>query len=358
MPGRGPLEIEIGEIDPAFTTPLQQVASDGTAVLFSSGVADGDAGVGAPDLYRYIPGHDAPELIWRNPQRDRELIPIGGENGTYAFVDSSAVGERSWNLWILPRDGGQAILLDVHPGHDEVSSLAPSFDVEEGRIAWTAFDAGPEGPVSELWLAEAPDWEPRRLESRLTRERELWLPSLLRERLAYVEVTYDAARTSDERHVLLADLALPDADPQRLDATGRATMPIVVETGVVWKETDPGFNMFNWGVLRLYDFETGVTGDVSMLPQRDVNYPSAGNRFIAAWATDTTALFVHDLESRLSRRVEQFEPLAADLLVRPHLSGDLLVWIHGIADETGEQEAPSTIRWAWLPEPGSDIRGR
>ncbi len=358
MPGRGPLEIEIGEIDPSFTTPLLQVASDGTVVLFSSGVSDGDEGVGAPDLYRYVPGRDAPELLWRNPRRERELIPIGGENGTYAFVDSSAIGERSWNLWVLPNAGGQAILLDQHPGDDDVSSLAPSFDVEEGRIAWSAFDAGPDGPVSELWLAEAPDWQPRLLESRLASERELWLPSLLRERLAYVEVIYDAERASDERHVLLADLTQPDAEPQRLDTTGRATMPIITETGVLWKETDSGFNMFNWGALQLHDFETAITGAVSMIPQHDVNYPSAGNRFVAAWGTDVTAIFVHDLESRLSRRVEQVDRLAADILVRPHVSGDLLVWIHGIADETGEQDAPSTIRWAWLPEPGSDIRGR
>ena len=153
-------EIEIGSLDPAWTTATLEVASDGEAVIFSSGVADGPGAEGAPDLWRYRPGADAPELLWRNPRRDRALARIGGEFGTWAFVDTGIHGEREWDLWLLPDAGAEPILLDSHPGDEAVSSLVPSFAVHQGQIAWTAFDRGPNGPVSQLLYARAPDWEP------------------------------------------------------------------------------------------------------------------------------------------------------------------------------------------------------
>ncbi len=347
-------EIEIGSLDPAWTTATLEVASDGEAVIFSSGVADGPGAEGAPDLWRYRPGADAPELLWRNPRRDRALARIGGEFGTWAFVDTGIHGEREWDLWLLPDAGAEPILLDSHPGDEAVSSLVPSFAVHQGQIAWTAFDRGPNGPVSQLLYARAPDWEPVLIEERDASRAELWLPSLRDTEIAYCEVTYSEDRSSDERHVYVTNVRTPEAPPARLDGSGRATMPLLLlNGGVVWKEAEPGFSMFNWGHLFRFDEALGEVRSLPIRPQEFVNYPSAGTRFVAAWGVDSTALGVYDLDLETARLIDRYPSDGDDHILRPHISGDLLVWTHAIVDGLGNGPPPQ-IRYAFLPPAGSD----
>ncbi|MGZ8512439.1 MAG: hypothetical protein ACXWWL_03275, partial [Candidatus Limnocylindria bacterium] len=75
-PTIGPLDLDHERLDPAWTGPLLEFASDGASVIFSSGVADGLDGEFAPDLWRYTPRAVGPELLWRNPRRDRSLVRI------------------------------------------------------------------------------------------------------------------------------------------------------------------------------------------------------------------------------------------------------------------------------------------
>ena len=150
----GPLNLDFGVVDQAWLKPMLKFASDGQSVIFSSGVADGPEGEFAPDLWRHTPGEATPELLWRNPQRDRSLVLIAGasvsdEEGVWAFVDMPLDGSRDWNLWLLTQPGGAALLLDTHPGDEDVPAAVPSFDVAVeawSEVAWTAFDAGPAGP--------------------------------------------------------------------------------------------------------------------------------------------------------------------------------------------------------------------
>lgn len=350
---RGSLILEVEALDPAWTAPLLEFASDGEAVIFSSGRVDGPDAAGAPDLWRYQPGADAPELLWRNPRRDRSLVRIGGDRDTWAFVDIGLDGARAWDLWLLTEPGGEPMLLDTHPGDEDVSSLVPSFVVHEGQIAWTAFDQGPAGPVSQLLLAQAPDWEPRLIAERPAREAELWLPSLRGSLLAYCEVLYSPDRSTDERHVYLLDLADPDAQPIRLDTSGLATMPLLVDDGVVWKETDPGFSMFNWGRLIWFDLRSGEAAPLSTRPQEYVNYPSAGLRFVAAWGADAFTFTIHDLDLEMSRFLERYEPETHQSVLRPHVAGDLLVWLY--TTQGGPPDgAPTHLRYALLPGAGTD----
>lgn len=350
-------EIEIGTLDPEWTAATLEVASDGEAVIFSSGVADGPDAEGAPDLWRYRPGADAPELVWRNPRRDRALVRIGGEFGTWAFVDSGIHGERAWDLWLLPAADAEPILLDAHPGDEAVSSLVPSFAIHQGQIAWTAFDTGPNGPVSQLRYARAPGWEPVLVAERDAREAELWLPSLRDTELAYCEVIYSADRSSDERRVYLANVRTPEVPPRRLDTSGQATMPLLLlNGGIVWKQADAGFNMFNWGHLFRYDEASGEVRSLPTRPQEYVNYPSAGTRFLAAWGADSTALGVYDLDLDTTRLIDRLASDGDEHMLRPHISGDLLVWTHAIVDGLGNGPPPQ-IRYAFLPPAGSD-RGR
>ena len=345
-------EIEIRSLERSWTAQMLEFASDGESVIYSSGAMDGSDGEYAPDLWRYLPSTDEPELLWRNPRRDRSLVKIGGEFGTLAFVDMPLSGEIAWDFWLIPEVGAEPILLDSHPGHGTLPDFVPSFHVHQDQVAWTAFDLGPNGEaLSRLLYARAPDWSPVVVAERDARLSELWFPSLRATQLAYCEVVYSADRTSDERHVYLADAAHPDAAPRRLDSSGRATMPILLMNGgVVWKEADPGFNMFNWGTLHLYDEETGEVSRLPMRPQEYVNYPSAGARFIAAWGADSGAFGVYDLDLHATRLIDRFLAASNLSVLRPHNSWDVLVWLQAEipGDDLGQ------VYFAFLPSAGAD----
>jgi hypothetical protein len=159
-------------------------------------------------------------------------------------------------------------------------------------------------------------------------------------------VRYAADRSSDERHVYLMDLGDPDGR-RRLDHSGRATMPLVVAGAVVWKEADPGFNMFNWGLMYRYDLETEAITALDTSPQDYVNYPSAGSRFVAWHGADSFALGVYD---HLLEEARVIERSGNDVsLLRPHLAWDLLVWMRVVGSGAGNR---AELRYAFLPGVG------
>lgn len=349
------LELDVVEVDPALTTPLLDIASTGSSIIFSSGAALAPAASVAPDLYRIVPGRDGTEVIWRNPVRDRTLMRIGGDEDVVAFVDGSSTGERSWVFWLIDGER-EPIELDRHPGDVEVSSAAPSFDIDGDRIAWTAFDRGPNGTVSQLFIADAPDWTPQLLEERLASEGELWLPSLFGERLAYTEVTYRPGRETGEYHVMYRDLARPDLPPRQLDGEGHASNPLVLSNEVIWKQVERGYNMFNWGYLVSYSLDTGETTVLDIAPQDYINYPTAGRRFIGGFGWNLAVMTVHDAETHTSRIVERYPDAGRDGVDRANISGDLMAWVRITIDELGTDDTPVQLRYALLPLPGSDGR--
>ena len=338
-------EIDIISVDPALTHPILEFVSDGEAILFSSARAEDAGPDAAPDLWRILPPRAEPELLWRNPERNHSIVKITGDLGLVAFVEMPLTGERAWNLWLLPRGAEEAVLVDAHPGDEDVSSLVPSVAVSESSVVWTAFDRGSDGPVSQLRIARAPGWEPQTIHELPAVEAEVWLPSMRGSTLAYTEVHYSPDRSSDERRVFLTSTAA-DAEPRRLDTSGRATMPIVVEDAVLWKEADRGFSMFNWGRMFRYDLRTETVSRLSTVPQRYVNYPSAGYRFVAWWGADSFRLVVYDLVTDEPRLVATNSIESQGSELRPSLAGDLLVWRHVVAfdpEDLGE------LRYAFLP---------
>ena len=347
------LDLHVETVDPDWTDFLLEFASDGESVIYSSGAADGSDDAAAPDLWRYRPGAEAPELLWGNPRRDRSLVRIGGDRHIWAFAEMPLDNTRAWDLWLLTEPGGEALLLDTHPGDEDVSSLVPSFVVHEGQVAWTSFDSGPSGPVSQLLYAAAPDWESRLIAERPARESELWFPSLRGSLLAYTEAVYSTDMLTDERHVYLTNVADPDAQPVRLDTSGLATMPLLVNDGVVWKEADRGFSMFNWGRLFLHDIFTGETSLLSMSSQEYVNYPSAGLRFVAAWGADAFTFTVYDLDLEMSRFVARYDHKTNQSVPQAHVAGDLLVWLYTTVDDS-PIPGHSELRYTFLPGAGTD----
>ena len=328
-----------------MTHPLLEFVSDGESIVFSSARAEDAGPDGAPDLWRILPPDLQPALVWRNPERNHSIVKIAGDLGLFAFVEMPLTGERAWNLWLLPRGESEAILLDSHPGDEGVSSLVPSIAVHENTVAWTAFDRGADGPVSQLRIAQAPEWQPTTIHELPAAEAEVWLPSLLASTLAYMEVHYSADRSTDERRVYLTTTAA-DAERVRLDRSGRATMPLVVDGAVLWKEADEGFSIFNWGRMFRYDLRTDTVARLSTSPQHYVNYPSAGGRFVAWWGADSFRLAVYDLARDETRLVAVNSVASDESEFRPHLAGDLLVWRHlrvSDGDDRGE------LRYAFLP---------
>ncbi|HEY8170721.1 MAG TPA: hypothetical protein VIH24_06435 [Candidatus Limnocylindria bacterium] len=342
-------EMEVASISAEFSAGVLEHASTGSAVLLSAGLDEPEA---APDLYRVLPASGQPELIWRNPHRDHSLVNIGGEFNRVAFVDMPITGEIAWNLWFIPDEGADPILLDRHPGDPAVPTYVPSFSVYYPTIAWTAFDIGPLGPVSQLLYAQWPTWEPRLIAESPAAEAEFWFPSVLGFSVVYSKLIYSEDGSSDERHVyrvqLGADGPLP---PMRLDASGMATMPLMNQYGILWKEADPGFNMLNWGRMFTWDPESETADLLDTSPQEYVNFPSIGERFAAWWGEDATAFSVYDLERDAVRGILRYPADRQQLVLRPHIAGSLLVWLY--VDHRASPEI-SEIRYSWMPSAGGD----
>lgn len=344
------LELDVGVVGREHTDEMLDFASDGVAVIWSSGVLpDVASSGGAPDLWRLDPFGE-PEVIWKNPDRDHTLARIGGEVGTYAFVDMPTTGERAWTLYLMPRLGKDVIVLDDHPGDEDVPSFVPSFHVYERRIVWTSFDRGAEGPVSQLLTAAEPNWEPQLLLEYPSAEVEIWLPFQNGGEVVYTEVRYTPDRLSDERSVWHLSMADPSGTRRRLDTSGLATMPVLIGDAVLWKEADRGFNMFNWGRMYRHDLATGAVVTIDMGAQDYVNYPSAGGRWAAWWGNDSFSFGIYDHILDETRVVER-NPVGSDTgVLRPHLVGELLVWLRVVG---AGPDAWGELRYAFLPDAGA-----
>lgn len=341
-------EIRVAGIGPELTENVLEFASSGEYVLFTTAPESETASdLWALDAYRA----GEPQIIWRNPRRDHAVVKFDGDLDTIAFVDMPANGQKGWDLWVIPERGAQAILLDSHPGDPDVPGLSPSFDVYKPSIAWAAFDSGPNGPVSQLLYAEAPDWTPQLIAERDAAEAEYWFPSLLGASLVYQEIVYSDDGKTDERHVYLMTLDQDPSRAMRLDASGRASMPLINQFGIVWKEADPGFNMLNWGTMWRHDPGTGTASRLDTGPQAYVNFPSIGDRFIAWWLEDPTQFGVFDLERGAPRQMFRYDSIGDGQVFSPHISVNTLVWRH-VEEINGRSAAE--IRYAVLPGAGDD----
>ena len=128
-------------------------------------------------------------------------------------------------------------------------------------------------------------------------------------------------------------------------------MPLILDDVVLWKEADPGFNMFNWGRMYRDDLETGEVHEISVHPQEAVNYPSVGERFAAWWGADAFQFGIYDVERDAVRQIQSYTTESQESVLRPYVGGSLLVWLWV---DTSEDPTHSELRYAWLPGAGSD----
>ncbi|MGC8635302.1 MAG: hypothetical protein ACP5VP_11725, partial [Candidatus Limnocylindrales bacterium] len=295
----------------------------------------------APDLWEEQPGGD-PQRIFHNPNRDSTLVVIAGASEHFAFVE---VNQRlygsggGWRLWYLDHPGAQPVLLDAADGPSAVPILAMSSD----RLVWAAFH-GPQGQTtSELLTVTVPGLAKRLLERSPSTREQYVFPSLLGSELVYgVEDL-----STGQEHVDLLDLRTPIAMPKRLDRSRDATMPVLTPGFVIWKE---GPNIFSWGQLVRYSLRDGSIVQLDLGTWSGVLYPSAGRRFVTAWANDTTQFYVVDWVSNKAVLLEKFSPAGPLNDVHPEIAGDLLVWSRGVSslDAQGRPTQPLELEWARL----------
>jgi hypothetical protein len=334
--------LDIRSVGPAFTARVLEFASTGFSIVASAADDRGDDA--APDLYLIPPDTGEPQLIWRNSRRDHSLVKLAADGDTIAFVDMPITGEAAWTLRLIAEEGAESIVLDELDDDPTIPTLVPSMSVYWPYVAWTAFHAGPDGPVSRLLYAQSPDWEPVVLAERPAAAAELWFPALHGAQLVYTELVYAEDRQSDERRVWLTEINDPDG-PQRLDTSGLATMPVLNQYDIAWKEGDPGFHQLNWGSIVRYDPDGGAARPMPMWHEDDVNFPSAGTRFMTWRAADSRRLGVWDGARGEARGIVAYESPSQRVL-RPHIAGSLITWL--FVDDSVEPEL-SEIRYALVP---------
>jgi hypothetical protein len=331
---------------PGSTSALH-VTTDGTSIYFSGG-SDATTSDYAPDLYRATPGGPA-ELIFDNPRRASNLIPVAAGGGYVAFGEENAdvYGSRAWVLWLMAPGADEPIELERNPAGND--GPLPLVAVNDAHVVWQAIGFGPVLERAELVEVALPERARRVIRSADPQDYQWWDPALDADTLVYSEVDYlhgDAASLSKpaELYAMALDLSAPGAEPVRLDTSGRATEPAVRGSTVVWKEAD---NVFAWGTLSLLERDGDRDRDAPTMvvtsPQGAIKSPSVGNRFVGFWGIDDTEFVLYDLKTDAVADVFILDP-ASEIggAFRVEVAGDLVVWVQGA-------EGGSVVAWGRLP---------
>jgi hypothetical protein len=320
------------------------LTTDGESVIFS-GASDGDGPADhAPDLFAAHPG-EAPRVIFTNPRRQSDLIPVAAGGGYVAFGEGNVaeLGAKAWVLWLLAPGATDPIELDRNPASNDAP--LPLVALNDRHVVWQAIGFGPELERAELVAFDLPAMNRRVIQSADPQDYQWWDPALDGDRVVYTEVDYvhgDAASEFQpaELYAMLLDLGDRSASPVRLDASGRATEPAIHGQTVVWKEAD---NVFAWGTLVVHDLASGRSRMVATDPQAAIKTPSVGNRYVGFWGIDDTEFYLYDLKRGEMARVFQVAPTSViGGAFRVEVAGDLAVWVQGTEHEPA-------IAWARLP---------
>jgi hypothetical protein len=177
------------------------------------------------------------------------------------------------------------------------------------------------------------------LSARPDTEAQYWTPSIDGDHLVYSVVDYSKPDTP--RYVYLMDLADRAPTPRRLDTSGRAVTPAIYGDSVVWKEAD---DVFEWGTITLFSLATGTARKLTFGIQQQLNYPSVGGRFVAAWGRDYGSVYVYDLERDKALLIEHWPASPPAASVRPLIGGDLLLWV-----SSTEPQGSLHFKWVGLP---------
>jgi hypothetical protein len=342
-PGVAGLSLEMQRVPGDAARHVAALVSIGTEIVWSGGAESKDS-----NLYRFVPGAAAPELLYLNGQHDTSITSVAGSAAGYAFTDERWVGgePRGWRLWLLTAPGTEPLLID-HSTDDRL--IAPTIAINEDWLAWEVVHGSFENPVNELRVTNVGNpLAPMTLLSYPGRDVYMQFPALWADELWYGIADNDWAALTEKPRVEVIDLSNPAAAPQVFGAERRAFMPAPGRDVVAWKSGGSDeLAALNSGVLTLY---WRATGQIDELPvpgsetaAARVSFPSVGNRFVAWWDGIAQRFYVYDQLERQFRRIAEYDWTGEERAVKQSLSGDLLVYTHYLSDEE------RYLEWVKLP---------
>lgn len=303
----------------------------------------------APDLWRYTPGDNEPELLFANPERDSVLALVEGDGtGAYAFVEQNTrtLGAGGWRLWYLAAGSETTAFVDEG---DVADGLLPFFALSEDRIVWAVLHQQGDEVESQLIEMRLPDGEPRVLVTLPAVDAQVLYPSLDGDRLVYSVMTVNTEGTALTSEVFLIDLSAAPESGETLSAGDNAFMPVIHGDWVVWQR--PLLDSpLNGGELIAYSLRSGERHEIVLdAPGTPLNYHTVGNRYVAAESEVVDRLYLYDLHDRQTVLIEDLgdapegERQAVD--VRPRVAEDLLVFVRG----SDFANVDLILKWAALP---------
>ncbi|MEP7379323.1 MAG: hypothetical protein ABI725_07125 [Chloroflexota bacterium] len=315
----------------------------GDQILWSGG-----EGPNTNNLYRFVPGSAAPQLLYLNPDADSVLTSVRGSSAGYVFTDERWVGgdPKGWRLWFLDQPGGDPVLLDQST---DDRLIAPTIAMDDHWIAWEVVHGTLNDHLNELFAAPVDDpLHPLKLISFAGRNAYMQFPNLWGDELWYGIADNDWIADTERPRTEMIDLTSPAAAPAAFGADQRAFMPAPGRDIVAWKSGgSDDLAALNAGTLTLY---WRATGQIEALPipgperlADRISYPSVGNRFVAWWDDIRQRLYVYDLVEHQFRRLAEYDLASDELVARPSLSGDLLAYLHYLP--SGERY----LEWCVLP---------
>lgn len=337
------LAVDPSRVDPAFTANIDTFVSLGDQIVWSGGESDD-----TNNLYGFVPGSAAPQLLYLNPDPNSVLTSVRGSDAGYVFTDERWVGgdPKGWRLWFLAAPGGEPVLLDQST---DDRLIAPTIAMDDHWIAWEVVHGTVNNHLNELFAARVDDpLYPLKPISFSGRAAYMQFPNLWDNELWYGIADNDWVANTEQPRVEMIDLTSPAATPVVYGSDQRAFMPAPGRDVVAWKSGgSDDLAALNSGTLTLY---WRATGQIETLPipgparlAGRISYPSVGNRFVAWWDEIRQRLYVYDLAERQFRRLAEYDPATEELVARPSLSGDLLAYLHYLP--SGERY----LEWTMLP---------
>ncbi len=309
-----------------------------------------------PQIQRWREGMRAPEIVFTSayPHAAIQATKVAGDR--MVFTETRGEGEQVliWTFWYLDGPASAGRKLATGQGLRDFPALAPQPAMNERYLVYVVQRIESAATYSDLVVMDLRSGARRTIASSRFDSVEYWWPSLDGSRLVYGTVEYDAPHQHDQRHVYLLDLERPSQAPRRLDSDGIAADPVLHGETVVWKLAPTDFNMNNWGDLVRYSISTGRIERLRFAPSPNGfphNYPSIGNRFVAAELWDSTSISVYDLQTDSELVLEKHSRTGPQVLMRPYVAGDLFVWVSA-TDASGEK---SEIHFVRLPPPNGPV---
>ena len=339
------------QIPQSFTTPLLDVTTDGSQIVWSKGTPGST--VGAPYLYEYTPGEPSPSLVYSDSDKTATISPIAVNSNGYAFVEEFSRGGSAigWRLFYLPHSGQRPISVETSETDPaSFNGLIPQIALTKHYLVWTAVHDV--NGIGQFYLRaySIDTGQITTLQTAPADLTEYWLPNGdASDRLVYSTVERTLPGSAAAFHVyFLPDVGSPGSRPVRLDTDGIGTNPLIAGDKVVWKKVAGNVNDYG-NALVVYSLSSRQARQEALPDQPSLTSPSVGKRYIAVFGMDPTNFELFDYVTGGPLLLQKSTASSPLLYVRPVIGGDLLVFsVANYNDPT----VPLQLTWMYMtPRP-------